>query len=180
MDHDTSPEHRIAAAVGRARDREQQSARSAEQAQERWSEDQKRTAGWLAAWSGLREHAWAAATDACEKVGPANYVFEYAPDVESVELTGGDLAVVGFVLMRSGAVEGDACRLTLQADGEVRFDSDLPGLIAQRFSLDTATKSACFSCFADFIAPALDAQISHGSIRPNEPADGRGHQVHNG
>jgi hypothetical protein len=53
-------------------------------------------------------------------------------------------------------------------------------LIAQRFSLDTATKSACFSCFADFIAPALDAQISHGSIRPNEPADGRGHQVHNG
>ena len=165
MDQDTSPEHRITAAVGRARDREQQAARSAQEAQERWAEDQKRTAGWLVAWSGLREHARAAAKDACEKVGPANYVFEYAPQIEVGELAYGDLAVVGFILKRSGAVEGDACRLTLQADGEVRFDSDLPGLSAQRFSLDTATKGACFSCFADFIAPALDAQMGHGSIQ---------------
>ena len=165
MDHDTSPEHRIAAAVGRAREREQQAARSAEQAQERWAEDQKRTAGWLAAWSGLREHAAVAARDAGEEVGLANYVFEQAPKAEISELVGGDLAVVGFVLKRSGAVEGDACRLTLQADGEVRFDSDLPGLSAQRFSIDTATKAACFSCFADFIAPALDAQMGHGSIQ---------------
>jgi hypothetical protein len=38
-------------------------------------------------------------------------------------------------------------------------------LSAQRFSIDTATKAACFSCFADFIAPALDAQMGHGSIQ---------------